>query len=59
MASMLFKLAVKISMANNITAASNGFDMESLTRLRGRCVEEVKKIHGSISFENAAKFQKS
>ena len=59
MASMLFKLAVEISMANNITAASNGFDMESLTRLRGKCVEEVKKIHGSISFEHAARFQKS
>lgn len=59
MASMLFKLAVEISMANNITAASNGFDIESLNRLRGKCVEEVKKIHGSISFENAARFQKS
>ena len=58
MARLLFKMAVEISMSLHITAASNEFSNNDLTRLRGLCVDEVKAIQGVIRFEDAAKFQK-
>lgn len=59
MASLLFKMAVELSMNLHVTAANNGVDTETLSRLRGMCVDEVKRLHGGISFEEAYKFQKS
>ena len=58
MARMLFKMAVELSMVLHVTAASNDFSNESLSRLKGMCIEEVKSIQGAINFEDAAKFQK-
>ena len=57
-ASLLFKLAVEIAMMLHVTAAANEVDPEVLTRLRGRCVQEVKALHGRISFDEAVRFQK-
>jgi len=59
MASLLFKLAVEISMMLHVTAATNEIDEDTLSRLRGRCVQEVKTLHGKISFDKAVHFQKS
>lgn len=56
--SLLFKLAVELSMMLHVTAANNEIDEDTLSRLRGMCVEEVKRLHGSVSMENAVKFQK-
>lgn len=58
MASLLFKTAVELSMMLHVTAANNDIDEETLSRLRGMCVKEVKRLHGNISFEEAVKFQK-
>ncbi len=58
MASLLFKLAVELSMSMHVTAATNEIDEETLSRLRAMCVNEVKKIHGCINFEEAVKFQR-
>ena len=58
MASLLFKLAVELSMNLHVTAANSEIDADTLSRLRGMCVEEVKRLHGSVSMENAVKFQK-
>ncbi len=58
MASLLFKIAVELSMVLHVTAANNEIDPESLSRLRGMCVEEVKRLHGMVSMESAVKFQK-
>lgn len=58
MASLLFKLAVELSMTLHVTAANNDVDEETFARLRGMCVEEVKRLHGNISFEEAYKFQR-
>ncbi len=58
MASLLFKMAVELSMVLHVTAANNEIDDATLSRLRGMCVEEVKRLHGSVSMENAVKFQK-
>lgn len=57
-ARLLFKLAVEMSMMMNILAANADVDENTLRRLRGKCVNDVKKSVGSVTFEDAAKFQK-
>ena len=42
LAKLLFKLAVELSMLMNIIAASNDIDTETLTKLRGKCIKDVK-----------------
>ena len=58
MASLLFKLAVETSMMLHVTAANSDIDEEILSELRGVCVNEVKRLNGRISFDQAFKFQK-
>jgi hypothetical protein len=56
--SLLFKLAVETAMMLHVTAAANEIESDTLVRLRGRCVDEVKRLRGRISFDEAARFQK-
>ena len=56
MASLLFKMAVELSMTLHVTAATN--QMDTLSRLRGLCVEEVKRLHGTVRMEDAVRYQK-
>ncbi len=58
MASLLFKIAVELSMILHVTAATNEIDADTLSRLRGLCVDEVKRLHGSIRMEQAVKHQR-
>ena len=58
MASLQFKTAVELSMLLHVTAATNEIDEATLSRLRGMCVDEVKRLHGNVSFEDAVRFQK-
>ena len=58
MASLLFKTAVELSMMLHMTAANYDIDEEMLSRLRGMCVKEVKRLHGTGSLDDAVKFQK-
>ena len=58
MASLLFKLAVEIDMLLHVTAATEDIDEESLSRLRGMCVREVKGLHGKVTLEDAVRYQK-
>lgn len=55
---MLFKLAVEIAMLQNLFAAFNDVDPESLERLRGECVQEVKRMNGSFSLRDAVDWQR-
>ena len=57
MATLLFKIAVELCMMLHVTAATNQIDESTLTKLRGMCVDEVKKLRGSVRLENAVKFQ--
>ncbi len=57
-ARVLFKLAVEMSMMMNIIASNAEIDEALLSRLRGKCVSDVKKSIGAINFEDAVKFQK-
>lgn len=58
LARLIFKLAVEISMMMNILASNTDVDENTLRRLRGKCVSDVKKSIGTITFEDVAKFQK-
>lgn len=56
-ANNLFRLSVEMSMMMNILAAGLEISDEDLRKLRGRCVNEVKKTKGKISMEEAVRFQ--
>ena len=53
----LFRLSVEMSMMMNILAAGLEISEDDMRKLRGRCVNEVKKTKGKISMEDAVKFQ--
>lgn len=55
MATLLFKMAVELSVLNRVTAATIDVGEFNLTRTRGRCVEDVKRINGCLSFDQAVK----
>ena len=50
---MLFKLSVELAMMMNVLAATHNIDKLALIRLRGECIKEVKRINGSLTFEDA------
>ena len=56
MSRLIFKLAVELAM--NIIASSQDIDKMTLTKLRGECVKEVKRLNGSFSFDDAYDWQK-
>ena len=58
MASLMFKYAVELAMMMHVTAASFQVDEDTLSRLRGKCVNDVKKLNGRITFDDAVKYQK-
>ena len=58
MARLIFKLAVELSMTMHIVAVQSEVDEETLLRLRGYCVDEVKRLNGKISFDKAWEHQK-
>ena len=55
---VLFKLAVELAITMNIIAADHQIDPITLDRLRGECVQEVKRLNGSFSFDDAVEWQK-
>lgn len=58
MSRLIFKLAVELAMTMNIIASSQDIDKMTLTKLRGECVKEVKRLNGSFSFNDAYDWQK-
>ena len=58
LSSLLFKLAVEMSMTMHILAAQGEVEEEMLGRLRGYCVNEVKRLNGRISFDKAWQHQR-
>ena len=57
MARLLFKLAVEVSMMTHVLASGLEITDAELSRLRGKCVNDVKRTSGRISFDDAVKFQ--
>lgn len=58
MASLMFKNAVELAMMMHVTAANFRVDEDTLSRLRGKCVNDVKRLNGHITFDDAVKYQK-
>ena len=58
LSSLLFKLAVEMSMTMHIMAWQFDVPEENIQALKGYCVEEVKRLNGKISFEKAYEHQK-
>lgn len=54
---LLFKVALELCMLMNVVAAREKIDSTTLDRVRGVCAQEVKKINGIISLEDAARWQ--
>ena len=55
---ILFKLAVEQAIAMNVIAATCNINPEQLEKLRGTCINQVKKSNGSYSFNDAYSLQK-
>lgn len=58
LARVLFKQGVELAMMMHIIAATNNVDVAGLGELRKLCVEEVSRLGGRYSFDDAVKFQK-
>ena len=54
---MIFKLAVEQSMANNITAYCNNFDLDEFDSLRRECERTVAETNGIVDLEEAFRWQ--
>jgi len=59
LARMMFKEAVELAKLTSMLADINEMDDGAIERLHYKCVQEVKKINGMITFEDAVKRQKS
>ena len=57
-ARLLFKLAVEIDMMMNVLASELDVTPDALEQLRGRCIQEVKKTGGSVTFKDAVRYQR-
>ena len=51
----LFKIAVELSMIVKILGNIRGYSENDFERMRGNCVKEVKRLHGSIRVEDGDK----
>lgn len=56
---LLFKLTVEMSMMMNVLAIGLEIDASQMDRLRGQCVQAVKKSNGSISFKGTVQERQS
>ena len=51
-------VAVEQSIQNNLTAAFNEVDEDTMARLRNTCAGEVAQLNGVIAFEDAYEWQR-
>lgn len=56
---MLFKLTVELAIVMNLVAADHqGMSDSVLSALRAECIDEVKRVNGDFSFEDAIHWQR-
>ena len=53
----LFKIAVELGKLSHMMAAVNDVDDDTLKDLHAMCVNEVRRINGTIDFDDAVRFQ--
>ena len=54
---MLFKLAVEMGINSNITAAVNDIEDESIENIRRNVAQEIARVNGILTFEDANEWQ--
>lgn len=57
MAKMMFKFSVEQALMMNVVAAYHEVEQAKLDRIRGKCVEEVKRTRGRFDFNDAMSWQ--
>ncbi len=55
----MFRYAVDLSMIMHMHAAILELEDDTISGLRGRCIQDVKQMNGKISLESIADFQNS
>ena len=50
--------SVELGILSHIIAADTDVDQVTLQRLRGRCVDDVKRTNGQIQFKDILQFQR-
>ena len=55
---LLFKLSVDDAVMAHLIAAIADVDLDTLKKMRVKCIKDVKETNGEVNFENAYKFQK-
>lgn len=58
LARLIFKVAVELGKLSHMTAAINDVDEDTLKSLHAMCVSEVRRINGTIDFEDAVEYQR-
>lgn len=58
MGHLLFKQAVDQDLLANLFASDINVSLDTLQKLRVRCVKNVKETNGEIDFQDAFRFQK-
>ena len=53
----LFRIAVELGMLMNVMAATHDIPEDALVKLRGDCIEEIKRINGTLSLDTAVEWQ--
>ncbi len=56
---VLFNISVELGLLQHVIAASQHYSPGTISELRNVCIDEIKKTHGILPFENAVKYQKS
>jgi metal-responsive CopG/Arc/MetJ family transcriptional regulator len=57
-ARIIFKMSVELSKLSHIIAYSHNVDENTLQKLHVKCLDEVKRINGTVNFEDVYKYQK-
>jgi len=57
-ARIIFKMAVELSKLSHIIAYSHNVDEHTMQKLHVKCLDEVKRINGTVNFEDVYKYQK-
>lgn len=57
MACAMYKLAVETLKLSHVIAYSHGVDEEALRKLQAKCTDQVKRINGTVTFEDAYRFR--
>lgn len=57
MAKILFKYSVEQALLMNVIAAYHKVDPVKIERIRGQCIDQVKRTRGNFNFSDAMKWQ--